>query len=154
MHPQQLVSSYCGPAGAELPSCGGLGATWRFCFCRTLGRTVVSPPPAWAVLRVGERGSTAWIEGVPEQGLPLLQDEPMMATVVGGGDLKVGTWLGRGKRQKTTRWLGTQVQITEKLEKFRSGELFGFRDFCVYILIAPTRRSGCTHRNRCGGFLL
>ena len=33
-----------------------------------------------------------------------------------------------GKRQKTTRWLGTQVQITEK---FRSGDLFGFRDFCV-----------------------
>ena len=38
-----------------------------------------------------------------------------------------GLWL----QAKTARWLGTQVQITEKLEKFRSGELFGFRDFCV-----------------------
>ena len=59
-----------------------------------------------------------------------------------------------GSRQKTARWLGTQVQITEKLEKFRSGELFGFRDFCVQILIAPTRRSGSPYINRCGGFLL
>ena len=33
-------------------------------------------------MRVGERGSTAWIDGVPEQGLPLLQDESMMVTVV------------------------------------------------------------------------
>ena len=56
-----------------------------------------------------------------------------------------------GSRQKTARWLGTQGQITGNVRS-KEGSLRS--DFCMCILIAPTSRSGCTYRNRCGGFLL
>ena len=84
-------NSYCGPAGAELSksSCGGVcggcasGGSQRSASVQN--RCFPPHPPGRLGDASGREGVNRMDRGVPEQGLPLLQDESMIrVTVVGG----------------------------------------------------------------------